>query len=91
MQDKADTTKRRTSRRAFLASNGGIAAGMCLAGTTAARAAETLAVNGGQKAVTAPAGDSASWPRFGEEERAAVDAVVRSFGYGEVTAFENDW
>ena len=91
MQKKADTAKARTSRRTFLASNGAIAAGMCLAGPTVARAAETLAMNGGKKAVTASAGDSASWPRFGEEERAAVDAVVRSPGYSEVAAFEKDW
>ena len=91
MQERADTAKTRTSRRAFLASNGALAAGMCLASPTVAGAAETLAMDGGKKAVTAPAGDSTSWPRFGEEEVEAVSAVVRSFSYSEVAAFEKDW
>jgi len=91
MQKKADTGKTRTSRRAFLASNGTLAAGMYLASPTVARSAETLAISGGKKAVTASAGDTTSWPRFGEEEIEAVNAVVRSFSYSEVAAFEKDW
>ncbi len=91
MQRKADNTNRRSSRRAFLGSSGALAAGAYLARPAAARASETLAVNGGKKAVTAPPGDSASWPRFGDEEVEAVGAVVRNFGYGEVAAFEKDW
>lgn len=83
MQEKAATAKTRTSRRVFLASNGAVAAGMCLAGPTVARAAETLAMNGGKQAVTAPSGDSASWPQFGEKEIEAVNSVVRNFGYSD--------
>jgi perosamine synthetase len=91
MQGKTDKAKTRRSRRQFLGSSGALAAGMYLARPTVAGAAETLALNGGKKAVTAPAGDSASWPRFGEEEIEAVNAVVRNFGYSEVAAFEKDW
>ena len=91
MQQKADTTRPRTSRREFLAVNGAIAAGICLTGPPRARASDTLAMNGGKKAVTASAADSTSWPQYGEDEIEAVTAVVRNFGYGEVTAFEKDW
>ena len=91
MQEKTDNANKRSSRRAFLASNGALAAGMCLARPSIAKAAETLAINGGKKAVTASAGGSTSWPRFGDEERKAVDAVVSSPGYSEIGAFEKDW
>jgi len=91
MQEKADTMKSRTSRRAFLASSGALAAGGCLSRPAMARAVETLAVNGGKKAVTASAAGAASWPRFGDDERKAVEAVVHNPGYSEVDAFERDW
>jgi len=91
MQGKTDNANTRSSRRAFLGSSGALAAGTSLAHPSIAGAAETLAVSGGKKAVTAPAGDAASWPRFGDEEIEAVDAVVRSPGYSEVAAFEKDW
>src|SRR3990172_656831 len=91
MQGKTNQEKSTTSRRTFLASNGALAAGLCLASAPTARARETLAVNGGKKAVAASAAGATSWPHFGEEERKAVDAVVTRPGYGEIEAFENDW
>jgi dTDP-4-amino-4,6-dideoxygalactose transaminase len=91
MQDKTDRAKTTTSRRAFLASSGALVAGTYLAHPPVTRAAETLAINGGTKAVTAPVGGATSWPLFGDEERKAVDAVVRSPGYGEIEAFERQW
>jgi perosamine synthetase len=91
MQEKMNDTSRRSSRREFLGTSGALAAGMYLAGPSVADAAETLAVNGGKKAVTASATGSSSWPQFGDEEVDAVTAVVRNFGYGEVAAFEKDW
>lgn len=91
MQDNTDKGKTRSSRRAFLASSGAMAAGAYLASPRAARAAETLAINGGKKAVTASASGATSWPLFGDEERKAVDAVVSSPGYGEIQAFEKEW
>jgi len=91
MQGKTDHADGRSSRRAFLGSSGALAAGMYLARPSNAGAAETLAVKGGKKAVTAPASGATSWPQFGEEEIEAVGAVVRNFGYGEVAAFEKDW
>ena len=92
MQGKNDKAKPRSSRRAFLASSGAIAAGMYLGRPSIATgAAETLAINGGKKAVTASASGATSWPLFGEEEMKAVEAVVKSPGYGEVAAFEKAW
>ena len=91
MPGKTDATKIRSSRRAMLASSGALAAGLVLARPAVASATETLAVNGGKKAVTASASGAASWPLFGETEMKAVEAVVRSPGYGEITAFEKDW
>jgi dTDP-4-amino-4,6-dideoxygalactose transaminase len=91
MQRKTEKAKTQTSRRAFLASSGALAAGIYLARPAVAGAAETLAMNGGKKAVTASPNGATSWPRFGDEERKAVDAVVSSPGYGEIEAFEKDW
>ncbi len=91
MQKRTDHAHARTSRRAFLGTSGALAAGMVLARPSASAAAESLAINGGKKAVTLPAGDAGSWPQFGDEEVEAVTAVVRHFGYGEVDAFEKDW
>ena len=91
MQRKTDKSKTRTSRRAFLASSGALAAGMYLGGPSIAGAAETLAVNGGKPTVTARVSGATSWPHFGDEERKAVESVVRSPGYGQITAFEEAW
>jgi perosamine synthetase len=91
MRGKTDNTKTRISRRAMLASSGALTAGMVLTRPAVVRAAEPLAVKGGKKAVTASPSGATSWPLFGEEEMKAVEAVVRSPGYEEVTAFEKDW
>ena len=86
------TDKTRGLRAAFLASGGAIAAGMYLGGPAKAGAAvETLAINGGKKAVTASASGATSWPLFGDAERKAVEAVVSNPGYGEIDAFEKAW
>lgn len=92
MQKGTDQAKAGTSRRAFLASSGALAAGMYLGRPSAARgSAETLAMDGGKKAVTASASGATSWPLFGDEEKQAVEAVLRSPGYAEVDAFEKAW
>jgi dTDP-4-amino-4,6-dideoxygalactose transaminase len=92
MHERKDKATAGSSRRTFLAAGGAIAAGMYLGRPSIARgAAETLAVNGGKKAVTAPASGATSWPLFGEEEMKAVQSVVTSPGYSEVKAFEKAW
>ena len=77
MQEKADTLETRTSRRAFLASNRALAAGMCLAGPTVARAAKTPAISGGKNAVTAPAGDAAFRPGRSPAKRHFAPSLLR--------------
>ena len=55
---------------------------------------ETLAVKGGQKAVTYPASkhnQSSRWPLFGEAEEKAVLQVVRKPSYGPIGLLESDW
>jgi len=80
------------TRRTFLKSTGAIAAGACLTHTGTARAqGETLALNGGPKAVTASHADATTWPRYGEEEEKAVVELVRKPGYGPIEALEGEW
>nr|HPK00506.1 DegT/DnrJ/EryC1/StrS family aminotransferase [Candidatus Hydrogenedentota bacterium] len=88
----------RTTRRAFVKSAGALGASLYLAGGGSKRTVlaargkkETLALNGGPKAVTTAAGDSTKWPLYGEEEIAAVTELLRSPGYGPVAEFEEAW
>jgi dTDP-4-amino-4,6-dideoxygalactose transaminase len=68
-----------------------------LAGTSHsfAKPAETLALNGGPKAVTFPADRFAAltqWPRYGPEEKQALIALIESGKYyEELPLFEKDW
>ncbi|MBA3974378.1 MAG: TetR family transcriptional regulator [Candidatus Solibacter sp.] len=77
-----------TTRRTFLA-----AAGAATAATGAFQ--ETLAMNGGPKAVTyAPARASAlsKWPRYGAAEKQALHDLIDSGRfYEELPAFEKEW
>lgn len=100
MKQQTNDLAPQSGRRQFLKSVGTLAAGLYLAGTkrlagaqgsTTAIKSETLAVNGGNKAVTASAKGATSWPLFGPEERKAVDAVVTSPGYVEIQVFEKEW
>ncbi len=94
----AKASDSRTTRRAFVKSAGALGAGLYLAGAGSRRtilAAQTkreaLALNGGPKAITASAGDSAKWPLYGEEEIAEVTELLHSPGYGPVAEFEEAW
>ena len=98
MQDHSNRETLRNTRRTFLKSTGALAAGLYLAGGRTARAAgepakgpETLALDGGPKAVTRPLGGATRWPQYGEEEEKAVVALLRSPGYGPIAEFEKDW
>jgi dTDP-4-amino-4,6-dideoxygalactose transaminase len=86
------------TRRGFLKSAGALAAGVWLAGragSTPAAAAEakveTLAMNGGPKAVAASASGASRWPLYGDEEIAAVTELLKSPSYGPVAQFEDAW
>ena len=93
MQDKTNTPKSRSSRRKFLKSTGAVAAGLALGGGSRAGAEkkETLAVNGGPKAVTVPYNDASHWPLYGEDEEKVVLQLVKSPNYGPIAQLEKDW
>lgn len=92
------------SRRSFLKSTGGLAAGLALSGSRQAQAqaapgatVESLAINGGAKAVTFPGerlSAATKWPRFGEEEKQAVWDVLDltcSQVYQDLPVLEEEW
>jgi dTDP-4-amino-4,6-dideoxygalactose transaminase len=65
-------------------------------GSRPARAAddaarETLALEGGSKAVTRPHGNATKWPLYGDEEIEAVAQLLRSPNYGPVAQLEEAW
>lgn len=96
MQPEHIAPTSRSSRRSFLKTTGVAAAGFSLSGAAPARAAknaklETLALEGGPKAVTVDPTGSARWPLYGKEEEEAVLALVRRPSYGSLDALEQDW
>ncbi len=105
MQPHADDFDRPSGRREFIRRAGGAAAGLYLAGSSNLGAAqksgtatgrETLALNGGSKAVTAPLEPATRWPRFGDEEEKEIVAYLRDpdyfYGtYGPIVEFEKAW
>jgi len=100
MQRYTKDPKSLSPRREFLKSAGAAAVGLYLAGTNPpARAQgpatavkiETLAINGGPKAVTANSGSATRWPLYGPDEEKAVLDVVRNPNYSPNFALEEDW
>lgn len=93
-----EKTKRIGNRRTFIKSTGLASAGIALAspGITSAgngrpASLESLALNGGPKAVTASYEDSGTWPRYGAEEEKAVLEVLKNPDYKANNAFEKAW
>jgi hypothetical protein len=74
---------------------GAIGAGLYAAGAGAAPAApakvETLAINGGPKAVTASDAGASKWPLYGDEEVKLVSDLLRNPNYGPVAELEDAW
>ena len=97
MKSSTDESKFPGTRRTFIKSAGAAASGLMLAPATSSWAAssqsgrETLALNGGPKAVTVPAGDATRWPIFGEEEEQAVLEVLHHPGYTAIAQLEGEW
>ena len=87
----------KTTRRSFMRAAGALGAGLYLGGVSGSKAAaasaklETLALNGGPKAVTASAGGATKWPLYGDEEIQAVTELLKSPNYGPVAKFEEAW
>ena len=93
MQRTSNKQKSASSRRTFLKSAGALAAGLAVGRAAVGGAVkETLAVNGGPKAVTYSGASKAwSWPHYGEAEAKAMQEMLKSPGYGPLAAFEKDW
>ncbi|HDP34316.1 MAG TPA: twin-arginine translocation signal domain-containing protein, partial [Candidatus Hydrogenedentes bacterium] len=84
------------TRRDFLKTTGALGAGLYVSGLTggASRAAaqtETLALNGGPKAVTHVATAATKWPLYGAEEIDLVTQLLQDPNYGPVAEFEEAW
>ncbi len=85
------------TRRTFIKSAGVAAGGLLMAPSTISMAGthrkdkETLALNGGAKAITASQDDATTWPRYGAEEEKAVLEVLRKPSYTPIDALEEDW
>lgn len=92
MKNTTGNLSNRSTRRSFLKKTGATAAALSLLSNSPLRAAktETLALNGGEKAVTTGGGAN-SWPLYGKEEEEAVVQLVRSPGYGPLEELESDW
>lgn len=80
------------SRRDFLISSGALAVGATLAGAGSAHGAvETLARDGGPKAVTLSSSDAAHWPRYGANDEQAVLDLIRAPSYDPIGLLEKEW
>ncbi len=79
----------RETRRAF------VLAGAAAGAASGARLRETLALNGGPKAVTFPAQQATAltrWPRYGPADKQALHALIDSGKfYEELPLFEKEW
>jgi perosamine synthetase len=98
MKNKTNKLEKTKTRRTFIKSAGLVTAGLIftpptisLAGVRAQTDKETLALNGGPKAVTASHDDSTTWPRYGAEEEKAVLEVLRKPSYEPNDVFEVAW
>jgi len=98
MHRKPNAAESPRSRRTFLQSTGALAAGWYVTGQGSAQSAEpatgkieTLALNGGPKAVTHPHHDSWRWPQYGPEEEKAVLDLIRHPSYSPLDALEKEW
>ncbi len=94
MSSNADTPK--PTRRSFIKTASALGAGLYFAGAAkvkrvVAQVKETLAVNGGAKAVTASAENVTKWPLYGDEEIQAVTELLRAPDYKPVATFEEAW
>lgn len=90
-----DHEKPNGTRRAFVQAGGAALASIALKDRTFGAPNETLALNGGPKTVTFPAGKQTAlfrWPRYGDMEKKALHALIDSSKfYEELPLFENEW
>jgi dTDP-4-amino-4,6-dideoxygalactose transaminase len=86
-----------TSRRTFIQTTGAVAAGVALARTSRAGAAETLALKGGGRTVTLPAEQHSAalkWPQYSPEDREVLMKIMDlrdSAMYDHLPLMEKEW
>jgi len=85
-----------STRRTFLKTTGALAAGLSLTRPSPAGPSnvETLALNGGPKAVDYPDSrhrEAYRWPLYGTAEEKAVVQLIRNPSYSPIDLFEKDW
>ncbi|MCW5979243.1 MAG: DegT/DnrJ/EryC1/StrS family aminotransferase [Bryobacteraceae bacterium] len=95
MSDQKNLTQTTTTRRAFVQTGGAIAA-TGLAGAAYSRPRrDSLALDGGSKAVAIPATEHKEitrWPRLGQREKDAIARLIDANSYyDELGRFEEDW
>lgn len=96
MGTRNESPDKTTSRRGFLRTAGALGAGAYLGGAArtpgaAAAKLETLALNGGPKAVAAAPGAATKWPLYGDAEIQGVVELLKNPNYGPVAEFEKAW
>ncbi|MBN1589321.1 MAG: aminotransferase class I/II-fold pyridoxal phosphate-dependent enzyme [Pirellulales bacterium] len=93
MRNQSDNTSLPPSRRTFLKTTGVVAAGWSWAAGSRARAAklETLAIDGGPRAVRIRGSKAWRWPLYGDLEEEAMRRVLRSPSYAPLDTLERDW
>jgi perosamine synthetase len=94
MRHASDGPDSRSTRRTVLESAVALASGLVTRAARAGAANETLAVLGGEPAVTVSArqqAEASRWPLYGPDEEQAVLAVLRDPGHGPIAALESDW
>ena len=95
MAEKSKKEGKAHSRREFIKIGGAVAAGLTFTGLSPVRAAkETLAVQGGSRAITYPDdkhGQASRWPLYRREEEEAVLKLIRNHSYAPIGLLERDW
>jgi perosamine synthetase len=99
MKNKINKLESLKSRRTFIRSAGIATTGLIftppsisIAGARTIEFQEALALNGGQKAVTASHEDAETWPRYGaEEEKAVIEVLRNASSYKPNDLFEEAW
>jgi dTDP-4-amino-4,6-dideoxygalactose transaminase len=87
--------KPQQTRRSFFQAGAVAVTGLAATSQSHAKPTDTLAMNGGPKAVTFPASRFAAltkWPRYGAEEKKALfDLIDSGKYYEELSLFESEW
>jgi perosamine synthetase len=95
MHDDLPNSHPGVTRRNFIRTSSTLVAGLAAGRTAGAARTETLAINGGPKAVTLPASALAAltrWPRYGDAEKKRLHALIDSNKfYDELPLFEKEW